>query len=364
MERWEFQGSHPSVTWMVQPIRQPVIPPIPETVKAYGNEIPLSLEALVLGIAEKMNLPGFGKDGFAKGLHFLRPEDYYLKMAANVAWGDKPGEEVPDAGPEEENLFYESRRHLPKSVFDPEKWKEAVPSECWKKIIYVLNRGGRFQDYEKGFDGEKVTNRYGAMINLYSEKVAKTKNSMTGKLFPGGVTFLPIQDSLGRPVEDEKQGFHFTLITYREIFHTKARTISNYYLLALAPENFILMNKRDADELKIRNGDFVKLVSASNPEGIWDLRNGTKIPMIGKAKVIQGIRPGVLAYSLGHGRWGNGAQSVEIDSIKIPADERRSKGIHANAALRLDPHLGNVCLEDLVGASAVFYDTKVKLIKV
>jgi hypothetical protein len=66
-------------------------------VKVFGQEMPLSLEAVLLAIAEKLGLPGFGKDGFAPGMDFTHPDHFYLKMVANVAAGDKPGEAVPDA---------------------------------------------------------------------------------------------------------------------------------------------------------------------------------------------------------------------------------------------------------------------------
>lgn len=50
-----------------------------------------------------------------------------------------------------------------------------------------------------------------------------------------------------------------------------------------------------------------------------------------------------------------------INGKKIPGDKRRNAGLHANAAMRVDPVLKNTCLSDGVG---VFYDTKVKLIRV
>ena len=52
LERWEMQGSHPNMTVKVQPVRQPVIAPIPETVKVFGEEMPCSYEALILGLVE------------------------------------------------------------------------------------------------------------------------------------------------------------------------------------------------------------------------------------------------------------------------------------------------------------------------
>jgi anaerobic selenocysteine-containing dehydrogenase len=178
-------------------------------------------------------------------------------------------------------------------------------------------------------------------------------------------TYVPAPtDSLGRLIQDEKAGYDLNLITYREISHTKSRTIADYWLLALLPENSILMNQRDAERLTFNDGDRVKIVSATNLLGEWDLKNGKTIPMIGRLKVIQGIRPGVVAFSLGHGHWAYGAGDVVVDGKKIAGDARRAKGIHANAAFRIDPHIKNTCLSDLTGGSAVFYDTKVKLVKV
>jgi hypothetical protein len=104
--------------------------------------------------------------------------------------------------------------------------------------------------------------------------------------------------------------------------------------------------------------------SASNPEGVWDLGNGTRIPMEGKVRVLEGIRPGVVAFSLGHGHWAQGAESIEVDGHTVVRDPRRARGIHANAAMRVDPILKNTTLSDVVGGSAVFYQSQVKLVKV
>jgi hypothetical protein len=55
---------------------------------------------------------------------------------------------------------------------------------------------------------------------------------------------------------------------------------------------------------------------------------------------------------------------VVIDGVRVPGDPRRATGIHANAAMRVDPVLKNTGLVDCVGGSAVFYQTQVKLVKV
>jgi hypothetical protein len=84
----------------------------------------------------------------------------------------------------------------------------------------------------------------------------------------------------------------------------------------------------------------------------------------GEVQVIEGLRPGVITFSLGFGHWAYGSQDVVIDGQVIKGDSRRFGGIHANAAMRTDTHNPNTSLRDLVGGSVVFYDSRVKLVKV
>ena len=361
LERWEFQGSHPNMATKTQPVRNPVIAPIPETVKVYGEEMPISFESMMLGIAEKMNLPGFGPGGLGEGGDFTRPEDFYLKMVANVA---TDGTAVPDADDKEVELFLKSRGHLPKSVFDPERWQKAAGEKYWRKVIYVLNRGGRFQEYKDSFKGEQVANKYGKLINIYQEKTAKTKNAFTGKSNKGYAAYIPVSTALGKSPKDEGLTGDLHLLTQRDITMTKSRTVTNYWLQTILPENGIIINGTDAHRLGLKDGDRVKVVSSTNPEGIWDLKNGKKKPMIGKIKVTQTIKPGVITFVLGFGNWATGAADITIDGEVIPGDPRRGRGVHLNAAMWLDPYLKNTTMLDPVGGSVAFYDTRVNLVKV
>ncbi|BDG60050.1 molybdopterin-dependent oxidoreductase [Caldinitratiruptor microaerophilus] len=367
LERWEFQGSHPSNTVKSQPIRQPVIAPLTETVTVYGQDQPISFETMLLALAEKLGLPGFGKDAFGPGRHFTNMDEYYLPMAANVAFGDKEdgSDAVPEASPEEIELFIKARRHLPRTVFDPDRWKAIVGEEHWARTVYVLNRGGRWQDPGKQYDGEKVKNVYGKQINLYQEKTYLVKDSMTGKHLSGIPTFFPpYQDALGNSLLGEENEYPLNLITFRYIQHTKSRTSGNYWVLPLDPEGGLLVSAADAAKLGLRTGDQVKIVSASNPDGVWDFGPGGRKEMIATVKVVQGMRPGVVGFPLGYGHWAYGAWDVIIDGQVVKGDGRRGRGVHGNAAMRVDPHLKNVSLQDLAGGSVVFYDTRVKLVKV
>lgn len=361
LERWEFQGSHPNIAQKVQPVRNPVIAPLTETVTVFGEEMPVSYESAMLAIAEKMKLPGYGKDGFGPGMDFSKPEDLYVKLVANLAFD---GKEVPDADDREVELFVKSREHLPKTVFDPDRWKKACGEANWRKVVYILNRGGRFQDHADTYKGGQVANKYGAQINMYQEKTAKTKNSFTGKSNPGYATYLPIQTSLGRSPEADGLTGDLHLLTQRDILQTKSRTNTNYWLLAIMPENHVIINPADASRLGLKDGDSVRIVSATNPEGVWDLKAGGKKPMAGKVKLTETIKPGVITVTLGFGHWANGAVDITIDGKVIKGDPRRGAGIHANAAMWLDPYLKNTSLQDPVGGSVVFYDSKVRLVKV
>jgi len=368
LERWEFHGSHPSVPWQVENVRQPAVSlPGWPTVKVFGEEIPMCFEAVYLAIAERLKLPGFGPNGFAEGLPFTRPEHFYLKQVANIAFGHKEdgSDSVPEASDEELRIFLEARKHLPKSVFDPAKWKEALKNDesMWRKAVYVLNRGGRYEDFAKAYKGDKVAHPYGRLINLFQEKTAKSINTMTGKHMIGLPTFIPPgRDYLDQEIKDE--GYPFNLITFKTMTMTKCRTITNYWLLSILPEGYVLINSADAAKLGIRHGDKVRLASASNPEGVLDVKGGRKIPIEGKAYVSEGIRPGVVAFPLGFGHWASGAGDVDVDGRLVKADARRTTPLHGNGVMRVDPVTKNVGLSDLVGGSAVFYDTKVKVIKV
>jgi len=367
LERWEFAGSHPSVTPKVAPFRQPVSAPLTETVTVFGEKMPLSLESLVLGIAEKMKLPGFGENAFGPGQHLKRDEDLYLRMVANIAFGDKPdgSEKVPAASPEEMRIFEQARRHLPPTVYDLNRWKKVVGEAWWPQVVYVMNRGGRFQEYHKAYKDGQLANKYGKMVGIYLENLATTKNSMTGKPYVPHAHFMESPtDVLGRKLNDEAQGYEFTLLTHRVIMQTKSRTPGNYWLQALYPENFIDISPPDAKRLRLSEGDRVKVVSPTNEEGVWDLAPGVRRPMIGKVRVVEGLRPGVIAFSLGHGHWAYGAGEVIIDGVRVPGDPRRATGVHANAAMRVDPVLKNTGLVDLTGGSAVFYQSQVRLVKV
>jgi len=365
-ERWGTPHTTPAVQAKTSKFRQPIIDPLVEKVTVFGEEQPISMEAVFLAIAEKMGLPGYGVNGFGDGMDLKTREDYFLRMAANLAFGDKEdgSEAVPEADDEEMRIFREARRHLPKAIFDEERWKTIIGDDSlWRRIVTLLNRGGRYEDFSKVYKGEKLAHPYKGLFNIFVDNVAAGKHSLTGENFHGLSTFEPIKDASGREMAQESDAYPFHLFTFKYICGGQSRTVSNYWAqLGVAKENYVLLNKADADKMGFKEGDEVKIVSPSNPEGVWNIPNHGVMPVAGKLKVIQGIRPGTVAASWSFGHWAYGASDFVIDGAVVKGDPRRATGVCPNAVMYEDPVLKNATLSDPIGGSASYLDTPVNVV--
>lgn len=368
LERWATPGSTPDVPTRQSKVRQPAAIPLTEDVVIDGETMPLCMEAFLIAVAKKLSLPGFGKNAFGQGMNFDRPEDWYLKLMANQAYGNNEKDTVPDAEDHEVELLRQARRHLPKSVFDEERWKKALRSETeWRKVVYVLNRGGRFDGYGKAYGAKTVSyNGYGGMFNLFVEQVAKQKNSLSGQYFSGLPMAYGDTDASGKPLE-HKDGYSLRLFTFKEPFGGQSRTISNYWSnIGLQPENKIWINTEDARRLGLEPDQRVRMVSQVNPEGKLQLFDGGKrvLDMIARVEVKEGIRPGTVAASWHYGHWAYGSNDVVVDGHLIKGDKRRAGGICPNHVMQVDPVLKDVCITDPIGGSASFSSTMVNLLPV
>jgi len=364
LERWGMPHPSPDNATKISKIRQPVGKPLTEEVTVGGEKMPICLETFMIAITKKLNLSGFGKNAFGSGMDFTKAEDWYLKQAANIAFGDKEGEAVPDADDAEMEIFRKARRHLPPSVFDEARWKKALGSETqWRKTIYVLNRGGRFAPYGSNYNGMYMKSQLGTMFYLFVEQVAKQKNSISGKYFSGVPIIGGEFDAAGKPLVRSK-AYPFRIITYKEPYGGQSRTISNYWgNINLQPANKILIHPSDARKLRIKQNQKVRLVSADNPEGRLELRDGGNrvIDMIGRVNIVEGMRPGTLAVSWHYGHWAYGSNEVVVDGKKIEGDKRRAGGLCTNSLLAVDPVIKNVCLTDPIGGSASYSNSRVSL---
>ncbi len=365
MERWGTPHTTPDVAHKASKVRQPIVPSITEMVDVNGEKMPVNLEAVYIAIADKLGLSGFGKNAFDNGLPLTRPEDWYLKLVANLA---QEGDDLPEATDDEIKLFVEARRHFPKEYFSVERYKKAIGGDdkLWRRVVYVLNRGGRYQDYKDAYKSAPYNKaQYKGFMKFFVENVAKTKNSMTGNNFNGIAAYEVIKQMDGKTTGFEKlNGDELQMSTFKEVFGGQSRTIGNYWTQqSLNPENVLYMNKIDADKRGLKDNDWVTVLSESNPKGEIDLKNGTKIQVKSRVRVIQGIRPGVVTMSWHFGHWAYGANDVEIDGLTIKGDDRRKDSACPNPVMTIDKSLKNMCLTDPIGGSASYYNTKVTIKK-
>jgi len=340
------------------------VAPLVETVTTDDGEMPINLEAFLITVGKKLGLPGFGKDAFGPGKDLDRQEDWFLKEAANIAMGDAKGDAVPAASAEEMELFRKARQHLPRSVFDEQRWRKAAGDAYWPHVVYVLNRGGRFEDSVRMHKGDQQAHPFKGIFQLFVEDVAKGRNSISGEHFDGlprveGPTFAD-----GKPVPRDP-AYPFHLITFKEIFAGHSRTApGNLWLGEMLPENAVLMNSHDARRLGLESGDRVRLGSPTNPDGSYDLGGGDVRHSEGKVKVLEGIQPGVVAVSWHFGHWAYGSRDFTVDGTVVEGDRTRGRGIAPNPVMMEDTVIGNVCLTDPIGGSASFFDTMVQVTKV
>ena len=367
-ERWGTPHMTPAVQAKGSKFRQPIIEPLVEKVTVFGVEQPVSMEAVMLAIAEKLGLSGHGKNGLGDGLDLNTRQDYFLKMAANLAFGDKEdgSDSLPEASEDDLNVFRQARRHLSSVVFDEQTWKASIGNDesLWRKVVTLLNHGGRFEDFSKVYNGEKLAHPYSGLFNIFVDNVAAGVHSLSGENFSGLPAYEDVKDASGKTIAADAGAFPFQLFTFKHIYGGQSRTIGNYWAqLGVSSENYVLMNQVDADQLGLKEGDLVKLVSATNPDGMWLLPNGEKKPVSGKVKPIQGIRPGTVAASWHFGHWAYGASDVLVDNQLVKGDARRATGICPNAVMLEDPVLKNASLTDPIGGSASFYDTWINVVQ-
>ena len=364
LERWSNPlGTSPVVLTQISKFRQPVAAPIPEIVTIDREEMPISNEATMIALAKKLGVSGFGKDAFGPGQDLNRSEDFHLKMIANLAAGDKPGDGVPEADAAEMELFRKARRHLPKGVFDEEKWRAAVGSH-WPQVVYLLNRGGRFEAKSGAYEGGFAKHPWANQLNIYIEPVSSGIHAVQGKRFSGVPIYQEFESFDGKPVSSPAE-FDLALITYKEIHGCESRTIGNYAAqMAIMPENFVNLNEIDAKRLGLVDGDTVRVETAGF-KGSFEVGPGQAPSKVeGKVHVFQGLRPGVVSVSFHYGHWAYGARDIEIDGQRISGEPARGKGFATNAAMAVDGYLKDVCLTDPIAGDSAFTGTQVKLVKI
>lgn len=324
--------------------RRPVIDPlVPKTEE--GN--PYSLEAYFIEVGKRLNLPGVGDKAIPNAQGELTPmnsaSDFFLKAMANIAFDETP---VPEISDEELNLAGLEE--------DLSNVKLSLTAEEWKKVHYLLARGGRFEDYEKNYEGENLKNKFGKVVNIYNEKLGTTINSITGEYHPGTATWQPPTFADGRTVDQvyPVKEWPFSVVSYKPRYRTGGYLSNVPVLKGIQDTNFIEMNLEDAEVLGISTGDKVKLIT---PTGEAE----------GTAKVRRGVGKGSIAIEYGYGHWGAaGDKGYQVGDKKFAGSSKDGKGVLLNLLALRDVSLKAVHpLSDLVGGSTDRNTIKARIVK-
>ncbi len=368
LERWASPHIAPNIQIKASGVRQPVLsePLYPDTVMA---------EQVYIDVAKKLNLPGVGDTGFGSTAPTNRQalnsaEDWYNKIIVNFALEGA----TANSGkvPKGDGTFY--------SITD---WDTAVTAggtalDTLEQTLidYVLARGGVFNNHDTGYKdendstdhehGQYIGGKWGKLINFYIEALATSTNPMTGDNFEG----LGFYDTIKRVDGEEIKGldstkYPFMLSTYKSVLHTQSRTVASEWIMQIEGENGVLINDIDAAELNIKDGDMLKITSNTTEYFPDDA------VLIGPAVVTKGIMKGVVSVSHSLGHFQYGSEGWEEAGKKIKGIKSRKGGSRINHILRLDDSQSmldadgkpTVSLQDLIGGSACYYDTYVKIEK-
>lgn len=354
LERWGRKTITPSFPLKVTHFIQPVTRVYPE---------PRDIQEVFIEILKKMGLPGVGEKSFADGSSLNRVEDFYLKMITNIAYDQTP---VPSATTEELKVFTESRQKALGHFFDEQSWRQSVKPEEWAKVVYILNRGGRFEAPGTEYVGPLLKYRLNGQALFYDEKVASSKHSYTGQYFDGLPKFETVQTY---DQQELRQNQPLQFLNWKARNIATHRTISNAWLREIKPENFLWINPLDAERRGLKDGDQVKIKSDF-------------IEVSGHIMVTEGIRPGTVGTAYNYGNTAYGAQPVIIDGkstpvlkdynhtpfhVRKPLQQKtgyalgRDTGFSANGLLVMDPKLKNTSLIDPIGGGVASLDTKVEI---
>jgi thiosulfate reductase/polysulfide reductase chain A len=269
LERYEL--SVPWVSWTVIALRQPVVQPIFGQMAEYD---------VILDLGRRLGLKDSDGKEFFTGLTY---EDYLSRMLQK-----SPAK-----------VTLEQLRALPGAVWVDEKgtayekFKRELPAEKTKDAIVIGD-----QVYDKAPDnGGKVIglfkdNKYVQGFPTHSGKIEFYSEWLKSKKDGNGQPVNPLPVYVQREWQPTKE-YPLQLINWKEASHTHTRTMNNPWLMELKGNNPLVINRKTAERLTIKDGD-----------AIWVESPYGKDQAV--AKVTEGIHPDVVGWQHGFGHWAMG----------------------------------------------------------
>jgi anaerobic selenocysteine-containing dehydrogenase len=318
MEHFGYMHTHSLVKHYEGVVRQPLVGTVDHSARKYTpiNPDTKTPDQIHIDLGLKLGLPNIGKNGAGEGHDIFTDYDLW---DLHYDHGDFHGGLNPDAD------------HM--------------------KI------GGIF-----GSSLDRPDLKTGKHMPAYIEKIAQTKNSLSGEYMDGLPFVQRMRLGDGRSAADviDLGAFNYELGTNKRMQHTQGRTAENLWIMSLEPENGLEMNPEDAARFGVKTGDWVELENWSGDKGRY------------KVIVTNTIRPGYGEVTNSYGHWEHGSKDIEIEGHEgggIKGDARVGAGFNItylmahDLAQSGDPETIGP-LSDEVGGSSKQYGYPVKMRKV
>lgn len=285
-------------------------PILPSPNAKWSNGEPVSMDSFIIELGKALGLPGFGKNGIVaksgEKFPFDRPEELYLRAFENIALSGKAVPEISD----EEIELAGLKEYVSKL--------QAINGENWRRVAYVMARGGRFAPIEDAYKGDSLSRAYPKAISIYNEALGTSKNSLTGERYSGVPRFYAPRFTDGRALEEAGLGDSRSFLAFSYKSNVlSAPTTASRHLKELRYTTFVDMNSQSAKALGIVHGERVRVVS----------KGGF---VIGICRLREGIHPRSIGIEHGAGREGEGAIDLFINGNVIRGEIARRSGVNIN----------------------------------
>jgi len=315
-ESWGFSAPWGGVASKTSTARWPVV--TAAMAKTAGGE-PVSMEAFCIAVAKRMQLPGFGDNAIpdAQGeMHPLhRAEDYYLRIAANIAFaGQKP---LPPASEQDIALSGVDR------IFPAIK-QTLTPQEVLP-VAFLYSRGGRFAPEASGRKGEMIGTEWTKPLHLWNPQVAAYKHAITGERFSGCPTWYPARLSDGRALEAvyPPAEWPMQLMSFKSNVMSSSSTVVER-LHHVKPTGLVAIHPQDGARFGLQHGDLARI---QTPGGIVEAQ----------VSLLSGVMPGVIAMEHGYGHREMGARQHWLDGEPLAQRSQIASGVNLNDLGFADP---------------------------
>ncbi|EHP8768726.1 tetrathionate reductase subunit TtrA, partial [Salmonella enterica subsp. enterica serovar Infantis] len=331
-ESWGFTAPWGGVASKATTARWPVVAP---TTHRTADGQPVSMEAFCIAVAKRLHLPGFGDraitDPQGNTFPLNRAEDFYLRVAANIAFMGK----TPVALANQEDISLTGVSRILPAI------QHTLKADEVGRVAFIYSRGGRFAPEDSGYTEQRLGNAWKKPLQIWNADVAAHRHAITGERFSGCPVWYPARLSDGRAIDDQFPIGQWPL----KLISFKSNTMSSSTAVIprlhhVKPANLVALNPQDGERYGLQHGDRVRIIT---PGG----------QVVAQISLLNGVMPGVIAIEHGYGHREMGATQHSLDGVPMPYDPQIRAGINLNDLGFADPTrtITNTWLDWVSGAA-------------